>query len=515
MNLTSEILKDLVYNSDLSIGQSVKQLEKAFFEIRNSEKDYALIDIIAVIDDSSKSMHWKLECYILSFLLDYSREEKYLNKLMSHLESNPEIDTNEYNFLYWQLTRTMFVSPKLNTKINQIRMRKIYAQMFSFFNEQIQQENNWIPSDERDQGLVIVMTGQLTSLQHAPTQIALENCYTLIKNYNKKVLLINAANMPRSMCLPYYSPQLWQYINEFINRNILTYQDIEIPFYQFVEEMPSGEEMDSVLKTVMELKPEFILSIGGSNVIADLCSNFVPVVTIPCVVEIPISEGTFLVLPKKITNDDTAVISKLTQSIDKVIESEVAYKPKETEIEFNRSDWGIPEDDHVIVIIGNRLNEEMSEEFIGSLNKLLENNLKARLAIIGDFSISERIAGKYKSFKERTILMGYQKDLSAVFSICDIYLNPPRTGGGTSAADALYRGVPVLTYPFGDVSYVVTDKYHIENLDQVEEYLVNWKQKEFRELEREAALRRADEIFDSSRVLSNLVNEMRKSSAFH
>lgn len=132
MNLTSEILKDLVYNSDLSIGQSVKQLEKAFFEIRNSEKDYALIDIIAVIDDSSKSMHWKLECYILSFLLDYSREEKYLNKLMSHLESNPEIDTNEYNFLYWQLTRTMFVSPKLNTKINQIRMRKIYAQMFSF-----------------------------------------------------------------------------------------------------------------------------------------------------------------------------------------------------------------------------------------------------------------------------------------------------------------------------------------------------------------------------------------------
>ncbi|MNN40462.1 Glycosyl transferases group 1 [compost metagenome] len=152
----------------------------------------------------------------------------------------------------------------------------------------------------------------------------------------------------------------------------------------------------------------------------------------------------------------------------------------------------------------------MKEEFTSSLDGLLINNPNVRLAIVGNFDNYDRVIQQYTGLKQQSIFIGYQKDLSAVYTMCDIYLNPPRSGGGTSAAEALYMGVPVLTYPLGDVSYIARERNYINSMDEVGSFLRKWEDPSFRKIEIDFALERANEIFDPDKVKQDMIQEMIK-----
>jgi len=55
--------------------------------------------------------------------------------------------------------------------------------------------------------------------------------------------------------------------------------------------------------------------------------------------------------------------------------------------------------------------------------------------------------------------LAFSSDLPGLFGICDLYLNPPRLGGGSSAAFALASGVPVFSLAFGDVANILPDPF--------------------------------------------------------
>lgn len=52
-----------------------------------------------------------------------------------------------------------------------------------------------------------------------------------------------------------------------------------------------------------------------------------------------------------------------------------------------------------------------------------------------------------ENYKFNFRFLGFVKDLQNTMSIGDLYLNPPRTGGGTSATYAINNEIPVLTLP--------------------------------------------------------------------
>lgn len=514
MEFNSDEIQYRLHNPIISVENKVTMLNEVFEQLK-VEENVAIIDVLKNILHEGKNIDWRLIIYINSFLFVYLQELNYLYNLLEQMESNSEISLVERNFLYWQITRILFVSPQFNTVHNQNHLRRSYAQMFNLLNQEVSDRDYWIPKEVRNKELVLVITGQFLSPLHAPTQIALDTCYTIIKEFNQKALLINTADLSRRINLPFYSAQLFNYIADYNHIDNLSYQGINIPFYQFSDESIYETEIDTVLQTVAKLKPLYIISIGGSNITADLCASFVPVVTVPCTVDIPIAESTFLVLPRKITEEDKEVISSLNQLEERIIESELSYKSKTSGNVLNRSDWNLKDEHFVIVIVGNRLKDEMTEEFLNSLNLLLINNQNIRVLLVGDFDNYSEVIIDYKGVKEQSIYMGYQQDLSAVYSISDIYLNPPRTGGGTSAAQALYMRVPVFTLPFGDVSHVVRTNYHIQkDLEQIEEYIIKWEEKGFKEKERNLAFERAKEIFDSSKVLRNIINKIINSPEF-
>ncbi|MCP3745911.1 MULTISPECIES: hypothetical protein [Paenibacillus] len=98
---------------------------------------------------------------------------------------------------------------------------------------------------------------------------------------------------------------------------------------------------------------------------------------------------------------------------------------------------------------------------------------------------------------------------------CDAYLNTVRSGGGTSAAIGLRQGLPVFTYAFGAVAHMTGGYYHINSFDDVKTSIKNWENPVFRERERSVAINRADEIFDSEKVMREIIETMTKSPHFY
>jgi len=504
-----------IIQSDGSLEQKIMIINQRFMEIESSMSTDSLKEIKSIMDNQY-NIDWRLKIFINSFFLHILHKPEYLHNIADLMEVNEEIQLKEFYFLYWQLTRRIFLSSHLdNVKIHN-RMRNLYKKMFSFYNEQMTGTNYWIPYDERNKDVVIVFTNQLLSLHHAPTKIALDTCYTLVNNLNKEVVLINTADLPRSSQLPYYSPQFFNYASEYNEYNQVTYKDVNIPFYQFTREMPDDNEVDLVLQKVMMMKPLFILSIGNSNITADLCSNFVPVITIPIRVEIPISEGTFLMLPRKLRDDDAHLIASLTQPPNRIIESDISYSKVEgIQKKSLRADFGLEDNYFVIALVGNRLHDELTDDLLLTYDKFLKDNPSAHFLIVGDYKDYDKCAEKYTYIKDQSKYIGFQDNLSEALSLCDIYLNPPRSGGGTSAAYALNNGIPVFTPPCGDVSYVARNEYHIESIDVLSDYIKNWKNSKFKQKEQEKAFERAREIFDPESNFINVIKNMMQLSAFY
>ncbi len=506
--------------SGMGSEEKIKLLNQLFIKLEQFNSDdipSILIDIEYLLKNKVIDISWKLELFLISFINQYRQDNLYLNRIFELLNENQDIQPEELYYLYWQLSRELFVSPTFNTNQNRIKIHKLYRNVFNAYNAEFLNQNHWIPLEQRDENLVFVITSQFLSYKHAPTKTALDFCHTL-GSMGKRVKLINTAELPRSICFPYYTSSLFNYLEDYNRVGEIVYNQLSISFYQYRSEMPSLDEIGAVLQEISRLKPLFILSIGAPNLTADLGSNFVPVITLPLSVDVPISESTFLVIPRDLREQDELVISNLTQPLDRIIESQLSYQ-RDTEalqsVRYNRKEWGINEEDFVMVIVGNRLDEEMTEDFVQSLDLLFGRNPNARLLVVGNYDNYHFMSNKYSDFNTHSSFIGYQRDLSAIYSLCDVYLNPPRLGGGVSAAMAIDCGLPVFSFPYGDVSFVTTPEYHIDNLDIMDEYVDKWRiDPQFSMLERNKAKKRAGEIYNPENMLLTVLEKAMKSPAF-
>jgi glycosyltransferase involved in cell wall biosynthesis len=110
---------------------------------------------------------------------------------------------------------------------------------------------------------------------------------------------------------------------------------------------------------------------------------------------------------------------------------------------WGRGDLGLPEEATVLVTVGNRLRWEVSDDFLALVLGLLEARPNLRWVLVGDEVelLAPRIPAR---LADRVRLHGYEKDLSGLLTVCDLYVNPFRSGGGISVSMAMNAGIAVL-----------------------------------------------------------------------
>jgi glycosyltransferase involved in cell wall biosynthesis len=404
--------------------------------------------------------------FFLSFLASVTRDRRYLRDLYECL-GNDDFTPDQRYFFYWQLitwhSKTAGAPAPDPTAI--------YFEILDSYRKLLSVDCSWIDPRDREAGTIVVFTNQLLGIRHAPTADCLDYCYILQNRLKKRVALINTAIMPWSMLLPYYEPVLFNYQKEYCAGPRLEVRGAEFDFYQCRSPMPNLKETDLIVRKVLEIKPAFVLNLGHSNIAADLCAEYLTVATMPFGTNLPTSGGNLFILPRELRPEDDGLMSRLHIAREQVVETRYTFRLPERSSVLTREQLGLPRDAYVIAVVGNRLDEEMSGDFCTELSEFLCSTPQAYLAFMGIFQGYGRLAQEMRAIGRQSVYLGHQKDILAVYECCDAYLNPPRGGGGSSAAFALALGLPVFTRNCGDVANIVGPQFFIQSLNEVKEFI--------------------------------------------
>ncbi|MCL2839575.1 MAG: glycosyltransferase [Defluviitaleaceae bacterium] len=121
------------------------------------------------------------------------------------------------------------------------------------------------------------------------------------------------------------------------------------------------------------------------------------------------------------------------------------YEMQEIKRIHSRSEYGFDDDDIICITVGNRLDFDLSKNLFDSMLSILNKNRTLKWLIVGTESLPWIKPSSLGEISRSIHFIPYEEDLTGLYQICDIYINPLRTGGGTSVAWAALSGVAVVT----------------------------------------------------------------------
>ena len=102
------------------------------------------------------------------------------------------------------------------------------------------------------------------------------------------------------------------------------------------------------------------------------------------------------------------------------------------------------------------MDEEVTDDFLKMLRGVLSPQIG--VVFIGKFETYEKVAERYPNIRQYMYQLGFCSDILSKLEICDLYVNPTRKGGGTSAVEAMSKGLPTISVSYGDVAGIIGEE---------------------------------------------------------
>ncbi|CAO3435537.1 tetratricopeptide repeat protein [Azospirillum endophyticum] len=294
---------------------------------------------------------------------------------------------------------------------------------------------------------VALITNQMLGEGHQPTADAFDYARRLQDDHGCEVLIVNPNAMAvegENGFVPEYS---YNVTEEYDGEQTIAAQGAQVRMLSFPQPRFDEDKLTAIVDAVERFDPDVIVAFGGSNTVADLFARTRPVVFLPTSSGLPPSLATLL--------------------LGYAPEDDAAGWPEEARTRFrpfcfgwtlpaagparSRANFGLPQDGPLYVVVGNRLDQDVQSDFIETLDRLLDRVPNGQVAFASAASdLPDRIAVARNA--ARMHALGNVDGIRGLYRVATVYLNPPRQGGGGSAAFALAEGLPVVTYAGGDVA---------------------------------------------------------------
>lgn len=447
--------------------------------------------------------------YVYSFMIEITHEEKDLTDVYKIIEHSDKLSIYTKYYLYYQLKIKMFTFAELDKENARVAKWQLFQHIFYEFKKIVSAPLDYIPEESRNEQLVVIITEQMLSDKVGPTRTALERSASVIRDWKKKVLLINTAEAATSVGkIDVYNNKIPNYIKEWNELAFMEWKGVKIPFVQCDQNMPDKEMLDMLLLQIRKLAPGYVLNLGGSSLFANLVNEFLPVLTIGLgFSELEPTQTMFQTLARKIKDDDRKLVRILGMPENHVIETRFTFDIKPAFSSFTRKEVGIPENKFILAVVGTRLDNEITEEFLELLDKLcgLEEYF---VVFAGVYNTYQQKINTYEHLVQYSLYCGYQNDMLAFFSLCDLFVNPIRKGGGTMAVEAMSQGIPVVSTPYGDIAADIGEEFQVEDyrimLEEIQHYCHN---KEYYAEKSELARKIAGELTEEKAWFIDLLEE--------
>lgn len=477
------------------------------------EKHKQEIEKLFVNTFNSRDILYKI--YMGSFLINTFKTKDYGDNLLNEVLESKEIDKNNKFFIMYQLISKGFTDIQISRSLDGNKMDKLYDDIFEDFKLAVG-KFEFIPKENRNKALVVVFISQFLGMGHAPTKTVLDRCYVLTKYLNKRVIIINTRELITSKgTVPIYNSTYGNVIEEYGDFNNLKYKDIEIEYYQPKCTMPDENKCKTILNFISKEKPYLMFNIGGHSITADLASSIAPMASISTSGNFGISrtKGQFFLMGKKIMEEDYKYIEKKGYSKEALIDCPFTYDLKPQKNKYIREQFEIPKEKFIVALIGARLKQEINEDIISVLDKLCDNGFF--VVTIGDYDLSNKVRKKYKNLASNYKPLGFQNDVLACVDLVNLYINPKRQGGGSSAVECMIKGKPALSLEYGDVSVLVHKDFLVNDYEAMINLSIKCKENSdfYNEMSGKAKLK-AKDLMDTKKYFVKMYNDIMNSPIF-
>lgn len=502
-----KIYKNYVSHGIINAGSLLTQLVKGLKGNAGDVEDVK----DAVINVCREELPYEspyMAVYWYSVILKMKKAPAVFLEFVRYIRENKkEFSKNTLDFLYYQLSYMYDANPSLYDSRTKLELWKFYLEIVEEFAAEVKVSLEEIPEQERDTGLVLVIMIQCVMEGHAPTITALDRCRILQEKMGKKVLVINtgeAGNLVGRILLM----DTMEGHNESLEEEfVIHWKDASIPYYQCRQGMPDMDVINQLLLEVRKLAPQRVVLVSGTSILGNLIDRMIPALTISTgFSDFAITGTRYQAIGRKLTEEDEETLKCLGYDKSHVIESTFTFDIKPQRETVTRQELGIPKDAFVMAVISTRMNEEISKEFL----QMLENTLKENLYVVfvGEFSTYNEQMALLPELKENSMALGSCDDVLSRLELCDLYINPRRKGGGSSAVEAMYMGLPVVSIAYGDVAINAGEEFCVENYEEMTEKILKYyTNEEYYVKMAKKAEERAEVLLDTENAFREIMEE--------
>ena len=450
-----------------------------------------------------------------SVLMGMDRNAETFLEFVRYVRKNREtFSVNTQYFLFYQLASMLFRFKELDGESKE-ELWKFYRDIVDAYARYMDPELlTEIPAMQRRKDVVVVITEQFIAIQHGPTKTALDRCKALITKMGKEVLLINDAEVLSQVGqIPFYGSMAGSYMPEKREETQQYWKGVTVPYYQCDNNMPNYQEVEGLLRKIRAIAPERIIAIGKGGIFANLASRMVPMLVIGlCPSDLEYTCAKYQALGRKMNEQDAELLKHLGYTKEHVIESIFTSSLKPQTEHISRAELGIPENKFLMIVVGARLDSEVSDEFMSMLEELLTPDMY--VGFLGTFSSYEAKVKRFSKLKSQSAYLGFCSDILSRMELCDLYVNPVRKGGGTSCVEAMFKGVPVVSVNYGDVAVNAGEEFCVNDYDEMRETILRYySDKEFYDMKSMRARERADILLDTDKEFVRIIQEMDRREA--
>lgn len=457
-------------------------------------------------EEGSMCIYALYRLYLLAMLMKLEYLPEHTNAYLAEVLKIDGFKEENYYFVYNQFKRASFTGTvALDTASAEV-LDGLYRESYRIYKENANGMLEKVPRYERHSNRVLVLTIQFLGIRHAPTKSILERCRAYRK-LGKEVFLINTAEQGTFRgYVPFFFAEEGNVVEEYNSANVLNMGGgEEIWFRQLDNNLSIWDRFLLLAEYIKQIKPWYILTIGTGSILADLCSNMVPCASMAWVFStLPMTINCMKILGRSLRQDELE-----NDAMKDVIESRFTFELTPQKTSFTREQYQIPEDKFVLVVVGVRLDSEVTPRFCDMLEKVCRNDCYVVFA--GLYDTYHKVKERYPLLAQNSAFIGYCNDMLALMEVCDLYVNPPRMGGGFSVIEAFAKGVPGVYLQSGDVYTAGGAEFSVSDFDEMEQTILRYKEDgDFYRVMSDKAIKRAELMTSSLEAMKELDRKIMK-----
>ncbi|KXJ58272.1 MAG: hypothetical protein AXW14_06760 [Alteromonas sp. Nap_26] len=415
------------------------------------------------------------------FLYDCFKDIRFLERVVDYLPSR--LSLQMFYEVYLNISNRLFSSSVKSKKIS-TAIRNWYTDtsetLTRFLSSRGLTPNAYPLAHPKK---IAILSQQLLNMRHSPTREA----YSLalhLKTYHGcqcYVINTNAMSFNGVNSLGLIQPILFR-----SNEQLDGVQTIPVKYLHFntslnVVSFPTGpmttQKVANIVDTLHQLGIEAVISHGDNLVVMEALYQTMPSLFATTGAVVPNNHCDAYFIPEHLFDDSAKKVAHSYGHDNFMMESMLVTPEGIAEQPASREDYGLFPEQFVYLIVGTRLQYELNREFIEVCKTLLCSDGHTRIIFAGTPEL-ELLSFFDEQFiaEKRVQNIGFQNDLPAISRMCDCYLNPQRTGGGTSSQTAIINGLPIVTRDEGHISAIVPEQRRHASWDEYLTYAVELRE---------------------------------------